>query len=120
MELETMYAVVALVVGFTVGWCLRELYLRQKDYTNLGLLSVALSAYAASETRALKQAPILRQYIERYLPQDGKATEKEMQDKMAAMSKEFEEMFSPTKTAATPNGLKPTVHTNGKLPEDLV
>lgn len=116
MQVETYMSFSFLIVGFVVGWCLRELYLRQQDFKQLSLISLIASLYAANQTSALKQAPILRQYIERYLP--GKdMTDAETQARMDEMAQEFEQMFSLGK-GKSPKAKE--VVKNGASPEDLV
>lgn len=104
-------------LGFWMGKYATTVKLNHRKETELSLVALAASLYAAAETRAIKQAPVLRQYIERFVP--GKeVTDGEMQQKMSEMSKEFEKMFSVDKTKVSEKA--PEVHKNGLHPEDLV
>ncbi len=104
-------------LGFWMGKYATTVKLNHRKETELSLVAIAASLYAASETRAIKQAPILRQYIERFVP--GKeVTDGEMQQKMADMASEFNKLWA-TETRKPVKDI-PEVHKNGPHPEDLV
>lgn len=89
---------------------------RVDKQTEFCLVALAASLYAASETRALKQAPILRQYIERFIPGE-KLTDAEAQTKMNELAGEFQRMFGFDPNTKPVNKAVPT---NGQPPEALV
>ena len=80
---------------YAVGKTLGEISALQKQATEASHIAVVLSGAAFANSQALKNAPVLRQLIERFVPikkdEDGEA---KLKEKMGALSKEFQAMYS--------------------------
>lgn len=89
-----------------------------KEASNVSTIALIAATYAAGESHALKNAPVLRQVMERYVPvakaEDDHA---KMQEAMEAHGKEWEKIYG---FGANGKVTERRVPTNGVAPEDAV
>lgn len=68
------------------------------------------SLFAATEATGIRNAPVLRQVIERYVPvaEDGKDSQEKLEEKMLGMQEQFNELFGFNEVKKfSKNGIKP-------------
>ena len=85
---------IGLIVFSVFAFILGKLLTLQKHATEASHVSLMLAIAAFSNANAVKNAPVLRQVIERYVPiQKGEVTEEKVKEKQEDLAREFAKMY---------------------------